>query len=942
VVVTVGVATVGAEETLGFPPVVEVLSETSVPGDLEVDRTLVGGLSGLAYDPACDLYYAVSDDRGSIDFPRIYTLKIQLVGETVEAQFLGATLLRDFDGAPFERGDLDPEAIALSDDGTLYLAAEGVPHRGIPPMVARFGLDGSIREVIDLPDHYLPAGEGARGVRDNHGFEGLSLTPDGRTLFVATESALLQDGPAADLERGSLARLLEIDVASGRVKGEYLYAVDPVPDVPIPSTAYASIGVSEILALGNRGLLVVERSFSAGVGNRVRLYHVSLRGEHGITGVESIRDLGRPQPQPVRKSLVADLEDLGVDPDNIEGMALGASLLGGRKRMLVLISDNNFQPSVQSNQIVVLAASNVLGPVPHAPDATIHDIQGADHVSPFVGRCVSSVEGVVTVVLGSRGGQAFWMQDPLGDGDPKTSEGLFVTTPDGLPLVETGDRIRLWGRVEERSWGLELPVTRLFASDLRLEARRQAMPRPVVIGQDGLEIPQPEVASVRLETFDPDLFAADAFESLEGMLVRVEEPVVVGPTSKYGEVVVLADGGRKAEQRTERGGLKLLGENSNPQRIIIDDRLVADPPPLRTGDRLTGAVDGILHYSFGSYKLFNLGPLPEARSAGLAAGRTTLRGDAAHMTVASFNLENLSAVSDDEEFAKLAAIIADNLGEPDIVAVQEVQDDTGPDDDGTVSAARTLSRLVEAIEAAGGPRYVSRSIDPVDGADGGQAGGNIRNAFLFNPSRVRFIDRPDCGDDSESAVSDGPSLTCSPGLVDPGHRAFQPREEGRSGSRKPLVGEFRFAGESIFLVNLHLRSKGGDDPIFGRRQPRLEGSRARRTEEAEVVATFVKELLDRHPSARVVVLGDLNDFENTEPLEVLGAAGLEDLVKRVPNEDRYSFVYRGNSQVLDHILVSESLSEGAEVEMVHVNAEYPASDRASDHDPVIVRLSIGR
>jgi predicted extracellular nuclease len=90
------------------------------------------------------------------------------------------------------------------------------------------------------------------------------------------------------------------------------------------------------------------------------------------------------------------------------------------------------------------------------------------------------------------------------------------------------------------------------------------------------------------------------------------------------------------------------------------------------------------------------------------------------------------------------------------------------------------------------------------------------------------------------------------------------------------------------------------------------------------------------------VLGDLNDFENTEPLEVLGAAGLEDLVKRVPNEDRYSFVYRGNSQVLDHILVSESLSEGAEVEMVHVNAEYPASDRASDHDPVIVRLSIGR
>jgi predicted extracellular nuclease len=407
------------------------------------------------------------------------------------------------------------------------------------------------------------------------------------------------------------------------------------------------------------------------------------------------------------------------------------------------------------------------------------------------------------------------------------------------------------------------------------------------------------------------------------MLVRVEEPIVVGPTSRYGEIVVLSDGGKDAALRTARGGLRLLEDNINPQRIIIDDRLVPDTPELEVGDRLTGPVEGVLHYSFGSYKLLNTAPLPEAGGEVLARERTGLTGDGSHLTVASFNLENLSAISEAEKFESLASIVAHNLGSPDIVAVQEVQDDTGPEDDGVVSAKRTLELLVEAIEAAGGPRYKTRSIDPGNNADGGQPGGNIRNAFLFNPSRVDFVDREG-----------------SPGLVAPDNPAFNRNGEERGGSRKPLVGEFRFAGAPVFLVNLHLRSKGGDDPVFGRRQPRIESSSPRRTDQANVVADFVREVTKNDMSARVVVLGDLNDFENSRPLRVLEEAGLEDLVKRLSLENRYSYVHLGNSQVLDHILVSEALANDAEIEMVHVNAEFPAVDRASDHDPVIVRLSI--
>jgi hypothetical protein len=121
----------------------------------------------------------------------------------------------------------------------------------------------------------------------------------------------------------------------------------------------------------------------------------------------------------------------------------------------------------------------------------------------------------------------------------------------------------------------------------------------------------------------------------------------------------------------------------------------------------------------------------------------------------------------------------------------------------------------------------------------------------------------------------------------------------------------------------------------------VTGSTGRRTAQAEVVAAFVNELVEADPRARIIVLGDLNDFEDSPPLAVLEAAGLEDLVNRLPAEIRYSYVYQGNSQVLDHVLVSPSLAAGAEVECAPVNSEFPASERASDHDPVIVRLAIG-
>ena len=256
-----------------------------------------------------------------------------------------------------------------------------------------------------------------------------------------------------------------------------------------------------------------------------------------------------------------------------------------------------------------------------------------------------------------------------------------------------------------------------------------------------------------------------------------------------------------------------------------------------------------------------------------------------------------------------------------------------------MSAERTLGRLIDAIETAGGVRYDARWVDPVDNADGGQPGANIRTAYLFNPGRVSFVDRGGPSGETEVVVLPGSQLSRNPGLVDPDNPAYRAGADGHGGSRKPLVGEFLFTGHRLVLVNLHLASKGGDDPLFGRVQPPVTHSTVRRLEQAQVVAGFVDSVLADDPDARIVVLGDLNDFEGSAPLQALEAVGLEDLIQRLPASDGYSYVYQGNSQLLDHVLASRAAAKGVAIDVVHVNAEFPSTDRASDHDPIVVKIA---
>jgi hypothetical protein len=123
-------------------------------------------------------------------------------------------------------------------------------------------------------------------------------------------------------------------------------------------------------------------------------------------------------------------------------------------------------------------------------------------------------------------------------------------------------------------------------------------------------------------------------------------------------------------------------------------------------------------------------------------------------------------------------------------------------------------------------------------------------------------------------------------------------------------------------------------------QPPRRPTDARRLAQAREVRAFVLGLLDADPGARVVVVGDLNDFEFAEAIGTLAASPLENLLLRVPEPERYSFNFEGASQLLDHVIVSPALAEGAAVDVVHVNTDCPEDRRTSDHDPVVARVRV--
>jgi uncharacterized repeat protein (TIGR01451 family) len=579
-----------------------------------------------------------------------------------------------------------------------------------------------------------------------------------------------------------------------------------------------------------------------------------------------------------------------------------------------------------------------------SPDVRIHHIQGRAHRSPLETRQVSDLAGIVT----ARRTNGFYLQDPQPDGDDATSEGVFVYLGQ-VPVVQAGDGVVVAGLVEEfYQGGVDmggLPTTRINTNNaaVTLLANNQQLPDPLRIGSGGrippAQVIEDDTAGGSVETqgiFDPVTDGIDFYESLEGMRVSVQEAWVVAGTDKDGEIAVVGDAGIHAGIFSARGALVVQAGDFNPERILIDDGIVFAEPHVNTGVLFSGVITGVIDYTGNNFKLVNTSVLPVFSGGVISETAASALPD--QLSVAAFNLENLDPSDPAEKFAALATQIVEHLGAPDILSVEEIQDNSGTINDGVVSADQTFAALIAAIQSAGGPLYDYRNIDPLNGRDGGDPGGNIRTAFLFRPDRVTFVDRP--GGDATSAVGvvsgvDGAVLTLSPGRVDPTNPAFLV-------SRKPLAGEFLYNGRRLILIACHFNSKTGDSPLFGRIQPAPLSSEEKRIEQAAAVNNFVQQILAVQSTAAVIVLGDLNVFAFSAPLTALKGSQLQNLVETLPAQERYSYIFDGNAQVIDHILVSGYLFAQAAplVDIVHVNAEFSAEARPTDHEPVLARLNL--
>ena len=235
-----------------------------------------------------------------------------------------------------------------------------------------------------------------------------------------------------------------------------------------------------------------------------------------------------------------------------------------------------------------------------------------------------------------------------------------------------------------------------------------------------------------------------------------------------------------------------------------------------------------------------------------------------------------------------------------------------------LDADDTYAVLIAAIESAGGPTYEFAEVPPPTGnIDGGEPTGNIRPGYLYNPNRVELV--------AGSLVRHGDGVP-----------AF-------NNSRKPLQITFEFNGQEVTLINNHFRAKGGSSGLYENIQPPINGGEGQREDQAAFVADLVDQILANDPDAKVVVLGDLNDFYFFSPLEELTGGpspSLSDLYQFLPLEERYSSEFRGNSQTLDYILVTDALLSGALFDPVNVNSGLYNSFDVSDHDPVLASFLI--
>ncbi|MEM7581754.1 MAG: Ig-like domain-containing protein [Acidobacteriota bacterium] len=550
-------------------------------------------------------------------------------------------------------------------------------------------------------------------------------------------------------------------------------------------------------------------------------------------------------------------------------------------------------------------------------EAEIFEIQGSGAASPFVGLNVTTRDNVVTGVRSN----GFFIQTPdaRSDADSTTSDGIFVFTG-GAPAVSFGDLVDVSGTIVEFFDFTEYDDNGLTVT---VTASGAAQPTPVL-----------------LDAFNPDPgpFSPADLERFEGMVVRLENGLTSAPTDRFGDTAVVVGPERAfREPGIEFPGLVGLPEWDGNQEVfeIDPDGIVGMADVEFFAETTIVEAQGPLAFSFGDYQILPtqtvvFGPDP-------ALPRAVRAKAAGEFTIASQNMLRLFDDVDDPggdpvlsptEFADTIAMFSEhirlNLGTPDVVAFQEVEN------------INVLQTLATRIAADGGPTYSAHLIE-------GNDVGGIDVGYLTQDGTISV----------NSVDQFGENLTLS-------------FDGSLLHDRPPLVLDATYIGGGasfpFTVINVHQRSLGGiDDPADGTRV------KTKRLEQAETVAQFIQDLQTLNPTINLVVTGDFNAFQFTDGfVDVLGSftgspdpAGAEfpsadlvnpDLTNQVlslPADEQYSFIFGGNAQVLDHALTSQALTPlVTELAYARGNADAPDSLfddltttlRASDHDGLVLYL----
>lgn len=570
----------------------------------------------------------------------------------------------------------------------------------------------------------------------------------------------------------------------------------------------------------------------------------------------------------------------------------------------------------------------------------IHEVQGAGAESPLVNQRVA-IEGVVVGDFQNASElKGFYVQqeDATVDGDPATSEGIFVYDGGNGSDVKLGDRVRVTGQVREFN-GLTELVGPLQVSVL---ASGVALPTPA-----GISLP---------------LASADALERYEGMRVQLRQTLTVNEVynlGRYGEVLLSSGGRQMTPTNVVAPGeqAKAMQARNDLDRILLDDgRSGQNPDPirypapelsaynsLRVGDR-TSAIDGVLDYSAGSYRIQPL-QTPTFEAANPRPAQPAVEG---RLRVASFNVLNYfngdgkgggfptsRGANTAEEFQRqkakiVAAILASKA---DIVGLMEIENDGY----GEFSA---IADLVNGLNASlpQGQRYAF--VNPNRAKLGSD---EIAVGLIYRGDKVRTY--------RSAAVLDS--------SVNP--------EFDDTRNRPTLAQTFQEinGGERLTIAVNHLKLKGSacdGDPDTGDGQGNCNLTRAR-------AAQALVDWLAGDPTGAKepdrLIIGDLNSYAKEDPVNVIRSAGYTDLVARQAGAGKgYSYVFSGQSGYLDHALANASLARqvrGA-VEW-HINADEPRvldynvefktprqqdslynaePYRASDHDPVVIGIDLRR